>query len=87
MIVSTYGQANRPRLAWADLRPKDKKSLPMPENQLELCYALYNGMAWDLNMMAECDPAFMPRGWDGRVGDIVFRDMGDDTVTMGRIQR
>ena len=90
--VSPIGHALRIRLSYEDLcdmRTVDRTRVSIPNNQEELCYAVFNGIAWDLNEMIECNPDHIPKGWDGRKGDIVFRNSRDydDQVIMARIAR
>lgn len=98
-IVSPVGHVTRKRLSWEDLRDMPNvnrthllpHALPSkdPVAYHEPCYVVFNGIAWDLNEMTECNPDYIPKGWDGRKGDIVFRNSRDvdDDVIMARIAR
>lgn len=98
--VDPIKQAFRKRLSWEDLRdmPDVDRTHVLPQAMPskdpvayhEPCYAVFNGIAWDLNEMTECNPDHIPEGWDGRKGDVVFRksrDYPDDEVVMARIKR
>ena len=90
-IVEPYGHVHRERLSYKDLQALSTVDMRhiSPHNIEELHYVSYNGIAFDLNLMTNCNPDYIPEGWDGRAGDVVFKisDNSEDIVIMAKIAR
>ena len=94
-IVDPVRQTFRKRLSYVQLSHTQKKEIKIKTNYsggvdiYEFHYVIYNKVVWDLNQMTECNPDHIPEGWDGRKGDVAFRNSTDyaDEVVMGMILR
>jgi len=92
-VVDPVRQAFRKRLSYVELSPAQKKGIKIDQikgiNLFEPCYVVFNKVVWDLNIMIECNPDYIPKGWDGRKGDVAFKNSEDraDEVVMAMILR
>ncbi len=95
--VDPIKQAFRKRLSWEDLRDMPNvdrthvlpHALPSKDTAAyeEPCYAVFNGIVWDLNEMTECNPDHIPEGWDGIRSSRSARCSSSSRTTVGNRPR